>query len=211
MPGASDAEIAELERRSGGVRHPDAYRRFLALCGHDDDGLLDTLDGRLGKIRTVGRLLDLYEEDPDDWTDSGRPVVLGSEIGIYLAFDRLRGHGEGLRRVVGEAGLAARRRGPCACGLSCVLLVVHLAGGPGGGRSDRSREMLTAFAAEHGLTPAWFGDERHVCLAGPGTLLWAGLTHAVFMVVAGDDEALVRRLGDWLVTTVRARNLTRMN
>lgn len=217
--GASEAEIAELEELSGlaarGRRYPDAYRRHLAFLGHDDGGLLHALHGAYGRQRTVGGLRDLYLElaECPDWIDPERPIVLGCDIGAFLSLDLRPPHQEepavvheGSGEVYAESWeklLFRQATLTCRSGSAAVSLWASTS--PRALAEALARqgaagvvEVLSAFGAEHGFTPAWFNDSQHHCLSRDDMLVWASLEHAVALDVSGDDERTVRAFGERL-------------
>lgn len=224
--GADEAEIVELEQLSGlaahGLRYPDVYRRHLKLCGHDDDGLLDSLHGRMGKLRTVNQLRELYQamaEHPEDWSGPHLPVVLGSEIGTYLAFDLQSSHqsqpavvsedtkrtyADSWEKLVFQHTALIRARETMQVSIEASTSPEALAEALARRGTSSAAEVLTTFATEHGFTPAWFNDTQHICLTRPGTLIWTSLSHAVFLVIAGNAEPAVHQLGEHLTSAFAA-------
>jgi hypothetical protein len=231
--GASDAEIADLERLAGltarGWRFPDTYRRYLEFCGHDDGGLLDSMEGRLGKLRTVDDLRRLYQgiaEDPDERDHPRYPVVLGSEIGVFLALDLRPPRraepaviSEGTKELFAESWeMAVFQHATLVRARQVLPVCLWTSASPEALAEALARrgassaiEVLTAFAREHGFTPAWFNDAKHVCLARPDVLVWTGLSHAVFLVVAGTVESTVYQIGDELASAFAASSLIRLS
>lgn len=218
--GASPAEIAELEAVAGlaaaGLRLPPSYRATLAFLGHDDGGLLASMQYRYGATRSISQLIDLHRELADEHDDACQPIILGSELGVYLAFELRRVDAHGESPVVGEGSsdvfaaswerllfqhatldgdhLEAEASWWGSVSPNRLAEALRIDG------AASVAEVLAAVAVEHGLAPAWFGDDGHQYLARDEVAAWISTIHGLSFTVTGDAapartlaEALSRR------------------
>jgi hypothetical protein len=214
--GATADEIAGLERASGlaaqGRRFPASYRHTLGLFGHDDAGLLASLQGAYGDHRTVRQLAALYAGLGAE-LDPLQPIVLGCSIGDYLAFDMEDSDGDREPPVVHEG-----THNPYAesweklvfqqAALRCDAWTAPedwwASASPKALRSALARTgtsvaaELDAVADARGLARAWFGDANHVYLSGAGPSVWASVEHGILFYVTGSEAPEVRGLAEEL-------------
>ncbi|MET9663725.1 hypothetical protein [Streptomyces sp. NPDC006510] len=225
--GATEAEIAELEELCGLAalcwHYPEAYRRYLAFCGHDDNGLLKSLEGTYGFQRTVADLREFYRDtDNEPWTDPEYPVVLLNTLYMPLSLDlrpSMRSEpavvdGENPDRVYAESweklvfqNATWHARSAAAVTMWASASPHSLAGALARTRAATAVEVLSAFGAEHGLQPAWFNDSQHLCLSRADVMVLANLSHGVNFNVTGDSGTEVGKLSNQLARAVGATNL----
>jgi hypothetical protein len=225
--GVTDGELAELEALAGltdrGWRYPDSFRRHLALCGHDDDGLLGRLCGTYGTYRTFGHLRDCYREQEGGEFDPRYPLVLGNSVGCWLAVDVqpprpdeppvlyedtdqvYAGSWERLlfQHVAAECGIATL----AVSGWASASRRTADAALTGAGFTG-SRVAFTAVTADLGLEPGWFNDDQHFCAFGPDLAVWSVHDIGVMFYVSGPSEAAVRRIAAPLIDATGAGPLT---
>ncbi|MFE7046560.1 hypothetical protein ACFU9X_46540 [Streptomyces atratus] len=239
VKGAAEAEIAELEELCGlaalGWRYPEAYRRYLAFCGHDDDGLLEGLHGAYGFQRTVADLRGFYRDvDNEPWTAPEFPVVLLNSLYMPLSLDLRPSRCSEPAVVDGEnpespnlnTGIEANEvyaesweklvfQNATLYGRSNTAVTMWASTSPRAlaealalTRAATPVEVLSAFGTEHGLQPAWFNDSQHFCLSRADAMVWTSLSHGVLFHVTGDSGTEVGKLGNQLARGIGATNLT---
>ncbi|MFD9435262.1 hypothetical protein [Streptomyces sp. NPDC060002] len=228
VKGAAEAEIADLEELCGlaalGWRYPEAYRRYLAFCGHDDDGLLEGMHGAYGFQRTVADLRGFYDDvDNEPWTAPEFPVVLINTLHMPLSLDLRPSRcsepavvdGENPDGVYAESWEKLVFQNATLYGRSNTAVTMWASTSPRALAEALARtraatpvEVLSAFGTEHDLQPAWFNDSQHFCMSRADAMVWTSLSHGALFHVTGDSGTEVGKLGKQLARAVGATNLT---